>query len=163
MSDDVTETGATETAAAGATDTGTAAVEPKRPWGEGEYDEARAARLIENLRAEVAGLKKAAKTAEKPSDPDEALRNEVAELREKLSTATKRELLTKRGLPENLIGALNGDDEDAWKQMADMLAELKSPKNSGTRRAADPVQSARDAGTTKEQADLALARQIFGD
>lgn len=163
MSDEVTETQEAETAAAGTPDTGTAAAEPKRPWGEGEFDEARAARLIENLRAEVAGLKKAAKTAVKPSDPDEALRSEVAELREKLSTATKRELLTKRGLPENLIGALNGDDEDAWKQMADMLAELKSSKNSGARRAADPVQSARDAGTTKEQADLARARQIFGD
>ena len=163
MSDEVTETGATETAAAGTPDAGTAAAEPKRPWGEGEFDEARAARLIENLRAEVAGLKKAAKSADKPSDPDEALRSEVAELREKLSTATKRELLTKRGLPENLIGALSGDDEDAWKQMADMLAELKSPKNSGARRAADPVQSARDAGSTKEQADLARARQIFGD
>lgn len=163
MSDEVTETGATETAAAGTPDTGNTAAEPKRPWGEGEFDEARAARLIENLRAEVAGLKKAAKTADKPSDPDEALRSEVAELREKLSMATKRELLTKRNLPENLIGALNGDDEDAWKQMADMLAELKSPKNSGARRAADPVQSARDAGTTKEQQDLALARQIFGD
>lgn len=163
MSDDVTETGATETAAAGTPDAGAAAAEPKRPWGEGEFDEARAARLIENLRAEVAGLKKAAKTAVKPSDPDEALRSEVAELREKLSTATKRELLTRRGLPENLIGALSGDDEDAWKQMADMLAELKSPKNSGARRAADPVQSARDAGATKEQHDLALARQIFGD
>ena len=163
MSDDVTETQEAETAAAGAPDAGTAAAEPKRPWGEGEFDEARAARLIENLRAEVAGLKKAAKTADKPSDPDEALRSEVAELRERLSMATKRELLTKRGLPENLIGALNGDDEDAWKQMADMLSELKSSKNSGALRAADPVQSARDAGTTKEQQDLALARQIFGD
>ena len=122
MSDEVTETGATETAAAGTPDTGNAAAEPKRPWGEGEFDEVRAARLIENLRAEVAGLKKAAKAAEKPSDPDEALRSEVGELREKLSMATKRELLTKRNLPENLIGALNGDDEDASKQMADMLA-----------------------------------------
>lgn len=144
----------------------------KAPWSEEDFDAERAWTLVQNLREENRDLKAQmsdfhAIKAEVESlktvvaQKDEALAEKTAELVQVSSRATKERLLAERGLPSNILGALSGETEDEWTQMADMLKSLAgSGENKGF--SPDPVQSEAKAQPSGDAARLALAHKVFG-
>lgn len=146
------------------------------PWTKETFDAERAGRLVTNLRAEIEGLKeqlraakadavKAVDAVKRASDLEaentalkeqvEASQRELADLK---TVSEKEKILSTRGLPLNLVGALNGSKTADWEQMADMLASLRG----GTEQPAfkpDPVQqdAVNSGGLSAEEA---LARQM---
>ena len=154
------------------------------PWGDdANFDASKAWSLIQNLRAEVDGLKtaKTALVAErddalaKAQDEADALARvraeseqavkdaqEVADQRraelEQVSTLrTKEALLVDAGLPRDLADLVNGSDEDALKTSVERLAALRGPGAAQDRRP-DPAQAA----SVETDPRAALAEQIFG-
>ena len=146
------------------------------PWTVDDFDAEKAWKLVENLRGDVEKYKaRANETNTQVEELSAALaemktRAEQAEVRaseaETQLAATqqhssKLRLLSERGLPENLIGALTGDDEKTWTEMADMLLALKGSKDVGTVQP-DPVQSsAVRAGSSVSQEDRAFHNVMF--
>ena len=138
---------------------------PAAPWDGETFDADRAAVLVANLRAENKDLREKAKKAESDriTELETALAERDAQLASARNERTKETLLVERGLPLNLIGALAGEDERAWEEMADMLKALKVEGVSvGSEKVVpDPVQSAVGATAGGDAARLALANQLF--
>lgn len=138
---------------------------PAAPWDGETFDADRAAVLVANLRAENKDLREKAKKAESDriTELEKALAERDAQLASARNERTKETLLVERGLPLNLIGALAGEDERAWEEMADMLKALKVEGVSvGSEKVVpDPVQSAVGATAGGDAARLALANQLF--
>ena len=146
------------------------------PWTAEDFDAEKAWKLVENLRGDVEKYKT---RAQETNMQVEELSAAIAELKSRAEQAearageaetqlvsaqqhsTKQRLLNERGLPENLIGALTGDNEKAWTEMADMLLALKGSKDVGTVQP-DPVQtSAVRAGSSVSQEDRAFHNAMF--
>ena len=126
----------------------------KKIWADEEFDSERANTLVNNLRAENRQLKtqlretrentlvlesKVGELEKKYGEATEELAKRDSDLRE----STKTRILAERSLPANLIAALNGDKEEEWVQMADMLSSLRGGDASERKKgyAPDPVQS----------------------
>ena len=139
------------------------------PWGDdANFDASKAWSLIQNLRAEVDGLKtaKTALTAERDdalakvqaeSDAQEDAEQRRAELEQVSTLRTKEALLVDAGLPRDLADLVNGSDEDALKTSVERLAALRGPGAAQDRRP-DPAQAA----SVETDPRAALAEQIFG-
>ena len=154
------------------------------PWGDdANFDASKAWSLIQNLRAEVDGLKtaKTALAAERDDalakaqdeadalarvrveseqavkDAQEAAEQRRAELEQVSTLRTKEALLVDAGLPRDLADLVNGSDEDALKTSVERLAALRGPGVAQDRRP-DPAQAA----SVETDPRAALAEQIFG-
>lgn len=146
------------------------------PWTAEDFDAEKAWKLVENLRGDVEKYKT---RANETNTQVEELSAAIAELKTRAEQAetraseaeaqlaatqkqsSKLRILRERGLPENLIGALTGDDEKTWTEMADMLLALKGSKDVGTVQP-DPVQtSAVRAGSSVSPEDRALHNVLF--
>lgn len=152
----------------------------ERPWTAETFDAERAWNLVENLRGELATVKQAladekTRTAELATVVSErdSLKATVEAQAKDLVTASKEKILRDRGLPTNLIATLQGDDERAWTEIADMLKSLKGtgggepgskPSGSETPPAPqpDPFQQANNPGLTEDAQRMAIAKQVFG-
>lgn len=125
-----------------ATETTTEAVEApeaqdngKAPKFEGEFDAERAAKLIENLRGDIAKLKASnGELSSKLSAREDAEKTEFEKLTERLQKAEKdatefRTALTvakvarEHGIPEELTGFLTGANEEEIAAKAKLLAD----------------------------------------
>jgi hypothetical protein len=122
------------------------------PWGD-DFDAERAWRLVQNLRADIAGLKTERDTlvAERQERENEGksdaekLAARLAEA-ERTATAAQRELwreraLRKHPLPDDLVDFVVGDTEEELIAKAERLASVATPKapEGQTDPAPDPV------------------------
>lgn len=109
---------------------------PKTPVIEGDYDQERMTRLVENLRAELAGVKADAATSKAALQVrEDAEKSDADKLTDRIAKADKaaadarRELLVERAvrkhnLPDDVVEFLTGDDADAIEAKAVRLAAL---------------------------------------
>jgi hypothetical protein len=109
----------------------------------GDFDPERAARLIDNLRGEIADLKKdlgTARTAlQEREDAEKSEAQKIADraaAAEKAAADAKRALLIERAtrkhsLPEDVVEFLTGDTEEEIEAKAARLASLGAPKKDG--------------------------------
>ena len=107
---------------------------------EGEFDAERAARLIENLRADLAKIKTERDEARTAlQEKADAEKTEAQKLQDRLAAAeetakkTGRALLIERAtrkhsLPDDVVEFLTGDTEEEIEAKAQRLAALGSPK-----------------------------------
>lgn len=159
----------------------------KPPWGDEEnFDADRAWTLIQNLRAEKEELRTrhTAELEEKVQELD-TLNKELATAREDLEAAqggietrdgeistlksdlgareaviTKQRLLNEEKIPLEYVENVTGDDEEAWKASVKRLSSLATAF--GDQRSPDPVQAARNAGSSSAPSKDEEARSFFG-
>ncbi|WP_329105500.1 hypothetical protein OG792_32805 [Micromonospora sp. NBC_01699] len=128
MADEPTTPPATESAQTGELTPGNAGSTPPTPpaaspW-DGPYDEGRATRLIENLRAELAEVK--AKRSTPPADDVKAqfaeLTAELAKTRNEAIEAAKRAAIADAKVPAHLAGYVSGKTPEEIKASAEKVA-----------------------------------------
>lgn len=145
----------------------------KELWKDSEFDSDRAKRLVTNLRDEIAELKQELSeyktTATTATERVKTLEEENTSFKEQLATrdkelqeSVKKNLLSARGLPTNLISALAGESEEDWTEMADMLASLRGESGAGKDDGykPDPVQSAKDSAPAGDAEKIAEAKAL---
>lgn len=152
--------------------------EQQKPWEDGEFDAEKAWTLIQNLRGDVDRLKadkaalaqerdetakardEATKTVEELQATvqltDDAVKSKESELSELSTIRTKENLLIDAGLPRKYAPQVVGDDEEAWKNAVQSLAELRG--EAPQERRLDPAQAADPAEPSAD----AVAKQFFG-
>lgn len=137
---------APEAPAAPAADETPEAPKATPPWGDdADFDASRAWTLIQNLRAEVDGLKakRPAKTEEPAADGDPAPAKDDPDLSARLTAAeeraqsAERELWRERALrkhkvPEDLADLIVGDSEEAVLAIAERLAKATGASGKDT-------------------------------
>lgn len=142
---------------------------------EGEFDPERAQRLVAHLRGEVKELKEELTRVKQEAEKASGYKTQFEQAQEELSSvkneltnmqqlSVKTKLLTDRGLGEDFIKLLTGDDEQGWTETADMLAALKGSSTTGddTPPAGDdPVISAKNRGTVGEAVEIEQANRLF--
>ncbi|UEJ82648.1 hypothetical protein Bra3105_17745 [Brachybacterium halotolerans subsp. kimchii] len=151
----------------------------QKPWGDdSEFDAEKAWTLIQNLRGDVDRLKadktalaqerddavkardESTKTVEELQATvqltDDAVKSKESELSELATIRAKENLLIDAGLPRKYAPQVVGDDEEAWKNAVQSLAELRG--ETPQERRLDPAQAADPAEPSAD----AVAKQFFG-
>lgn len=156
MSDDGTQAGTSD-------DQQQPTPNPNTPNFDGPFDEAKAQRLVENLRESERKLKEELATlrpkAAELDKLEESKKTELQKLTEQLTAETaKREELERqalrfqvgvaKGVPAELIDRLKGDTEEALGADADKLLALVTPEAPGVPRASR-AQGAPEGGSPK--------------
>lgn len=97
----------------------------KAPNWDGDFDPARAARLVENLRAENAALKAA--TAKANTDTGQSADDRIAALEARAAKAERNLLVAEavkaHGIPDDLVEFLTADTAEALTKQAEALAK----------------------------------------
>lgn len=146
------------------------------PWTAEDFDAERAWKLVENLRAEVEGLKPFKEKAQAAAGLEAEVVALKAQLEESIKTVAEREaeiaevktarfkeqLLAERGLPLNLLGALNLETEKDMREMADLLASMNGSASEQRLPMPDPVQNAQAAQPSGDALREQFAKQLFG-
>lgn len=151
----------------------------QKPWGDDtEFDAEKAWTLIQNLRGDNERLKSSAATVAEERDSalaevkahagkveelqatvqltDDSVKAKEQEYASLNVLRSKENLLIDAGLPRKYAAQVIGDDEAAWNDSVNALAELRGAGSQERR--PDPAQVAEPA----EPSDDAQAKQFFG-